>query len=199
MGTKTAKGAQASIAIKADEARLEESSAARKDDARKEDAPESAPLNEAGDISGAHIADYAGFNPAVHAVNPDGTPRRKLDGTYARKRGRKPGTHTAQVTVPDKRAQCEIAAAQTCNLLINSCVILLGDEWKPSSAAESEGLKNAFSDYYELRGIPALPPEVMLLIAIGSYAAPRLTQENTVNKIKRGFVRIKSFITGTPK
>jgi hypothetical protein len=41
------------------------------------------------------VEQWIGFDPAVHAVNPDGTPRLKVDGSYARKRGkggRKSGT-----------------------------------------------------------------------------------------------------------
>lgn len=41
------------------------------------------------------VEQWIGFDPAVHSVNPDGTPRLRVDGSYARKRGkggRKSGT-----------------------------------------------------------------------------------------------------------
>jgi hypothetical protein len=34
------------------------------------------------------VSQWVGFDPAVHAVNPDGSPRLRVDGSYARKRGR---------------------------------------------------------------------------------------------------------------
>lgn len=49
-------------------------------------APESVTL---ADLAGAHVEAMAGFDPAVHAVDADGNPRRKTDGSFALKRGRK--------------------------------------------------------------------------------------------------------------
>ena len=34
------------------------------------------------------VEQWVGFDPSIHAVNEDGTPRLKVDGTYARKRGK---------------------------------------------------------------------------------------------------------------
>lgn len=34
------------------------------------------------------VEQWIGFDPAIHARNPDGTPRLRVDGTYARKRGK---------------------------------------------------------------------------------------------------------------
>jgi hypothetical protein len=34
------------------------------------------------------VEQWIGFDPAVHSVNPDGTPRLRVDGSYARKRGK---------------------------------------------------------------------------------------------------------------
>jgi hypothetical protein len=34
------------------------------------------------------VRQWIGFDPAIHAVNEDGTPRLRVDGSYARKRGR---------------------------------------------------------------------------------------------------------------
>lgn len=34
------------------------------------------------------VEQWIGFDPAIHSVNPDGTPRLRVDGSYARKRGK---------------------------------------------------------------------------------------------------------------
>lgn len=47
--------------------------------------PESDPVLSAVETS---VSQWIGFDPAIHAVNPDGTPRLRTNGAYALKRGR---------------------------------------------------------------------------------------------------------------
>jgi len=147
----------------------------------------------------------AGFDPAIHAVNPDGTPKRKVDGSYALKRGRKagapagspvqigaglptpaPGVDNPQAP-PPVTISADEAARQTCNVLINGAVMMFGDQWEPRDKDEAKGLQTSFKNYFEARGTPNVPPEVGLAFAVLAYSLPRLTHEKTVSS----FARIK--------
>lgn len=147
-----------------------------------------------GDIAAAHSEKHAGFDPEIHAVNPDGTPKFKLDGSYAKKRGRKAGAAGAR-PLPDtsiadgqetqQGISTEEAARQSANTFINGARLLFGDEWEPETKAEAENLKNSFKNYYDARGVPNIPPEFGLVVALSAYSIPRLTKENTQTKLQK--------------
>lgn len=152
-----------------------------------------------------HAEIHAEFDPAIHAVNADGTPKRKADGSLALKRGRKAGSAAASVLPPksaaqsvsagepDKRLSLDQAARESANLVINVAVWTLGAEvGQPIDKAEAEGLRLSFRNYYEARGVPDLPPEIGLFIALGSYIGPRLMHEKSVTKMERLGAWIKS-------
>lgn len=138
---------------------------------------------------------HDGFDPAVHAVNPDGTPKRKVDGSYALKRGRKMGgTAAVPNTAPQPSAPAEVAAPkinadeaarQTCNVMINGAVMLFGEQWEPRDKDEAKGLQTSFKNYFEARGTPNVPPEIGLLFAVMAYSLPRLTHEKTVSRFSQ--------------
>lgn len=148
-----------------------------------------------------HIEQHTGFDPAVHAVNADGSPKRKADGSYALKRGRKAGSalpapasaasaaSAAPEAAPVESAKIspDEAARQSANLVINASVWICGEEiGKPLDKAEAEGLKLSFVNYYESRGVPNIPPEIGLFAALASYIAPRLRKaEEKEGKISR--------------
>lgn len=61
------------------------------------------------DLIDDHAAAMTGFNPDIHAVGPDGQPIKRPDGTFAKKRGRKPGgknsvSENARNALPPKTA-----------------------------------------------------------------------------------------------
>lgn len=159
-------------------------------------------------IVAAHVETHTGFDPTIHASNEDGSPKRKADGSYAMKRGRKAGgslppkSGSAQVkdaatpvqedmrvqVAPERpRMSPEQAARQSANLLINGCVLLCGEQiGTPKDKAEAEGLLFSFKDYYEARGVPNLPPEIGLLIGVSMYVIPRVRESETAKgKITR--------------
>lgn len=143
---------------------------------------------------------HPGFDASIHATNEDGTPKRRADGSYALKRGRKAGqtsnlppkTGTAVPAPaaapvveqgPAKIAPDE-AARQSANLVINMAVWICGEEiGKPQDKAEAEGLKISFVNYYEARGVPNIPPEIGLFAALGSYIVPRFRQSEKARGI----------------
>lgn len=150
---------------------------------------------------------HIGFDPEIHAVNPDGTPRLKADGTYALKRGSKAGKR-ARAALPPKNAasvedagaaakpsenteeaarkiQLEASAAMSANIVFNIGVMVFGDPLgKPKDKGEAEGMKLAFQNYYTIRGVPDIPPELGLFIVVAAYAGPRLRHESMRDKVK---------------
>lgn len=134
---------------------------------------------------------FEGFDPAQHAVNPDGTPRFKVDGEFALKRGRKNGATTA-IAKPGKKGPIQISSTDktklvgagkaATNLLINGCVLTLGDEWV-AQKDEAEYICASFVDYFEAKGMTDIPPGFALCIALLAYAVPRVTMPKTQEKI----------------
>lgn len=162
-------------------------------------------------LAGNHLETHPGFDPARHAQNPDGSPKRKADGSYASKRGRKPGQanplppkESGTIKPSEKvdsvatvqevpRISPDEAARQSANLIINASVWICGEDiGKPIDKAESEGLKISFVNYYESRGVPNIPPEIGLLAAIASYIAPRYRKSQSAQgKIKAAISWLK--------
>lgn len=149
-------------------------------------------------LANVHAETHAEFDPAIHAVNEDGTPKRKADGSLALKRGRKAGSAATSALPPktvaapviageqEKRLSLDQAARESANLVINVAVWTLGAEvGQPIDKAEAEGLRLSFRNYYEARGVPDLPPEIGLFIALGSYIGPRLMHEKSQTKLEK--------------
>lgn len=141
------------------------------------------------DASAASLSSFPGFDPAVHASNPDGTPKLRGDGSYAKKRGRKPGQKSLGGLVQTTGATTdkitnEEAARQFCNAAISVAVGVIGPEWAPEDKQESEGLVLAVKNYFDAKGQVNLPPEAGLAIAVVAYSGKRFMQhENTRSKV----------------
>ena len=130
---------------------------------------------------------HDGFDPLTHAVNPDGTPKRKVDGSFALKRGRKSGAVPTTSSAPAQVVETptinvDEASRQSCNMLINGAVLLFGEQWAPQDKEEAKGLQVSFKNYFEARGVPNVPPEIGLAVAVLAYSLPRLTHEKTVSR-----------------
>lgn len=157
------------------------------------------------------VSQWVGFDPEIHAVNPDGTPKLRTNGSYALKRGRKrggtfpvpgadhatagipdPGADTAQATPPVTSAPQVAAAtlnnAQTALFLVTSVTGVLsraiGPEWA-AEKSEVKGLSDATKAYLDATGGLNLSPGIALSLAIASYAAPRFAHENTRSRFGR--------------
>lgn len=159
-------------------------------------------------IAESHTEAYAGFDPSIHAMNDDGTPKKKADGSFALKRGRKAGS--AGSALPPKNAPAkngvgvpgidsrpkissDEAARQSANMVINVAVWTLGEEiGKPTDKAEADGLLLSFKNYYDSRGVPDIPPEIGLFVALGAYIGPRLMHEKSKSKIEKAKLWIAS-------
>lgn len=155
---------------------------------------------------------YEGFDPAVHAVNADGTPRLKSSGGYAMKRGRKPGdtgaksapvASTAKGTDPG--AAKSPKAARQSGVITNAMAAkyifatattglaqVFGPEWLPESQDEADGMRGVIKDYFDAHGQVQISPETMLTLSLIGYSVPRVSHENTRGKIARFFEWSKS-------
>lgn len=156
---------------------------------------------------------YVGFDPEKHAVNADGTPKKRADGQWANKRGRKPGqvaasSATAQtvqkVTVgaplSAKKAResgvitNEAAARQTVALVVTALGSTLGKEWDFESPEEAENMRAAVKAYYDANGQVQISPELMLGFQVFAYAAPRTQHPNTKEKLKNAWMWCKNLL-----
>jgi hypothetical protein len=54
----------------------------------------------------------------------------------------------------------------------------------------------SFRNYYEARGVPDLPPEIGLFIALGSYIGPRLMHEKSQSKMDKVKLWLSSKLGG---
>lgn len=180
-------------------------------------ASSTSPITLSGIVAG-HVGSHPGFDPSIHATDTvTGEPKRKADGSYAMRRGRKAGAKplppkegttgakidgpqmiTETSSVVQVRISAEEAGRQSANLLINAAVWICGEEiGKPQDKAEAEGLKFSFVNYYEVRGVPNIPPEIGLLAAVFSYIAPRYQKSvEAKTKFEKLTFWIKSKIVG---
>lgn len=154
----------------------------------------------------AAVTEYVGFDPAIHAANPDGTPRLRTNGSYALKRGRKSGAQMPTGN-PDTGADADDATAttgaapaavnaaasavsnkQTAVFLVDTVTGILSRAIGPEWAAEKDekkGLANATEQYLVAKGGLQISPEMGLLLALSAYAVPRLAVQNTQSKLSR--------------
>lgn len=157
------------------------------------------------------VQQWIGFDPSIHAVNEDGTPRLRVDGSYARKRGRggrKSGddetaageadlfsntvsretpsgqTATAPQASPTQTAP-NLTSQQAAAMLVIACTTvmgkLVGPEWH-AEKPEQKALVDATKIYLDSKGGLNVTPEMGLFIAVSMYAVPRLAHENTRSK-----------------
>lgn len=155
------------------------------------------------DITGAHIETMPDFDPAIHAVDKDGNPRRRGDGSYALKRGRKAGNGAGQprpatgqnAPAPEavqEAREADEAAKTAANLTIWGGVAIFGEDFRPSKG-EPEMLHHAYRDYFAAKGVTKLPPELGLVVALSAYVLPRLAQPTVRTRAATIGLKIRDF------
>ena len=141
------------------------------------------------------------FDPAIHKVNSAGEPTTTKLGKLIRKPGRKPGSGAGQSTLSkgDTKASTQdsgqnaraIAAAATVDSIGTLGGMLGGSEWlfqtnKEQGIDERQRGIEAFEQYYTAKGIDDIPPGVIVLAWVVSYATPRIMGgEQTRSKLAR--------------
>lgn len=146
-----------------------------------------------------------GFDPEKHAVNDDGSPRLKQDGSFASKRGRKPGAtssggggSTKKVIAAQITPETYQMAAIPLVMMYEQIGMAIGPEWKMDDA-EKDMHVGAWGNYLKSKGMVDLPPGTFLAIVMVSYAGSRLMVSNTQSKLaklvagsKLGWLRVKA-------
>jgi hypothetical protein len=143
------------------------------------------------------------FNPAIHAVNADGSPRKTTTGRYALKRGKKAGVVEAPkatakgIVIPGaapganaKEQEARAGGVGAANLLLMVSVAIGGQEWQPikddkTGRDEKMMLETAFGDFFVSQGWQDLPPGWALAAACGMYALPRFAMPQTRTRMQR--------------
>ena len=160
--------------------------------------PESVVLPEQTDVS-EKILDSAGdeFDPDVHILKRNGEPAYTRTGRFRKKVVRK-----SKEPEPEPPSPYLAAAAGTVATIEMAAVTLGGDEFryikdKKTGIDERQAGIDAFTQYYEAKGITDFPPGIALAIWAIAYAGPRLAQPQVRERfgwLKRGIKRVKSFI-----
>jgi hypothetical protein len=136
------------------------------------------------------------YNPDTHEISPltGKAIKKRRGGTTAKKSviggstnaSSKQSVADSSPSVDDgvakARATGQFAAAAT----VAVCVGIFGDEFQPIKNSEKDEfayLENAYANYFLATGKTDLPPSMALIVAIGMYAAPRLTQPKTKTKL----------------
>lgn len=151
------------------------------------------------------------FNPAIHAVNADGSPRKTVGGAYALKRGKKSanaatgaaGTtsanpaHSKGIVVPGtaagmsaKEQASRTGGAQAANLFLMCAVAIGGDEWHPRKddkigLDEKVMLETVFGDYFAAKQWEDLPPGLALIAAVGMFSMQRFAMPKTQTRLQK--------------
>jgi len=122
------------------------------------------------------------FDPQIHAVGPDGEPRRNKDGSYRRRKGFRSVAVQPSPIVTGPTPGCREAAKVTVNTIVILGQITFGDEWKPLEV-EVDMMVQAWTDYFNSQGLTAFPPWLGVCMATGAYALPRLGKPKTRSKL----------------
>lgn len=160
-------------------------------------------------VLAAHLASTAlpeGFDPAVHAVDATGHPKTRRDGSFALKRGRKPGAVGQPVSATDNgdppkdpapTINTKEAARQAFALVTGVATQFIGDEWAPADRAEEKFMVDSIDAYFVARGgAPDLGPGWGLLAACVVYSMRRSNKPNTRDKIGYAWNKARSVVTG---
>jgi hypothetical protein len=88
------------------------------------------------------------------------------------------------LAAPDPARDPGQAAATITAVLFTAGQAIGGAEWAPEDDAEAAEIRQAFQTYFEIRGAPPLPPELIVLAALGTYAGKRLKKPQTRERLR---------------
>lgn len=138
------------------------------------------------------ITDSAGtiYDPLLHETDAaTGRPKLTITGKFRKRRGRRKSPLDAPVRESSKLGYRE-AGRLSAEAVFVFGQVCFGEEWKPEinpeiGLNETEQMTAAWAAYYEQTGMKDPPPWVMLLIAMGAYAGPRLARPKTQSRLKK--------------
>lgn len=121
----------------------------------------------------------ATFDPTVHMADASGSPILTKNGHLRRKPGRKKGSAAPRSSTPPppdqvlrERAESEryrTTAQVTVDSIVGLSVMTAGEHWTPEPAHRG-AMVDAWTDYYRVRGIRDLPPEITIAVVMGAWA-----------------------------
>lgn len=137
-------------------------------------------------------AEGTAFDPAIHATDDAGRPKKTKTGKWSKKRGRKSRTGYSQKQAGKTSAdiEAEQAGLATAQVIFTMGVAIGGEEWQPviddsTGVNEPHQMAQAWAEYYKATGITNMPPWLTVVIACGSYAMPRLAMPKTQTRLQR--------------
>lgn len=139
------------------------------------------------------------FDPSIH-VDPS---KRNNDGSFRKKRGRKPGSSLADI--PKNTREASIAAGKaTAETIFLVCTLTMGPDWKPlvdtaKGIDERSIVADAWGNYYAAVGITTIPPWLELSVVMASYALPRLTTDESKSRLGKFTVWIMGQFSSVKK
>jgi hypothetical protein len=142
------------------------------------------------------LKDQTTFDPSIHEADGSGNPIQNLDGSYRRKRGRKPG-QSYDVSRVENSSPETVGSASPKTVAIATVETILtlgrtigGEEWAPLKdktlgVDERAQMVQAFEAYYRESGTIEMPAWIGVAIAVGAYALPRTAQPVTQSRLKK--------------
>ena len=135
------------------------------------------------------LLDSAGtvFDPAVHATTRDGTPSYTKSGRFRKVRKPK-GTAANDESPEDRRyrtaAEGTVAAIEMLATMVGGEAFAYIKDRKAGIDERASGI-DAFSAWYESRGIEDFPPGIVVAIWAITYCAPRFAHQPVRDRFKK--------------
>lgn len=137
------------------------------------------------------------FDPEIHDVDADGKPFLNRDGKFARKRGRKKGSHNGgaghvNTTVLDADNVRLQKAATSARAVVQSLFVMGaligGEEWQPivdpaTNRDEPAMLTQAYTEWFLTMENIEVPPWLGVAIVTAAYVIPRMALPKTASRI----------------
>jgi hypothetical protein len=155
------------------------------------------------------------FDPSIHRTGADGTPLTNKDGTWAKKPGM--GARKSRVVVPGADNSQEIqttlamvdgaysSALATVATFYGIGQMIDSEEWAPLVLKNDAGaivydeekqLTAAFHEYYKLKGVDNIPPELVIAMPVIAAIAIRSRKPKTGAIVKKMASDVWRFIKG---
>lgn len=129
------------------------------------------------------------FDPALHVVNPDGTPKLTKTGKLRVNPLAKASDKQKEAAKPPEVLP-DFSPEMIVGIVTGACMMVLGPDWQPEEQ-ESVMLTQATRRYCEAHGVGELSPGWTLLAVAALYAAPRLYKPETQKRLKPIMERVK--------
>jgi hypothetical protein len=145
------------------------------------------------------------FDKNIYEVDSNGKPVLTPTGRMKKKKKIKSEINGFQSDivppVNNNEQQARALGIVIANTIVTICISTFGDEFQPAIVKSDKGdvlmdqrknLEEAWGNYCIARNMVNFPPEIVVIIAMGSYLIPPLTRPKTKEKIKLGWLWLKN-------